>query len=100
MLEDRREALLAQAEALMASRSSITDPAERARLRDAMEAIQNELDMLVLADLNAAAAACGRVADAVQEVIDMINQHAPQQIAQAVRDSRENLDRLRDPTVV
>ena len=100
MLEDRREALLAQAEALMASRGSITDPADKARLRDAMQAIQDELDILVLTDLNAAAAACGRAADAVQEVIDMINQHAPEQIAQAVRDSRENLDRLRDPAVV
>jgi histidinol dehydrogenase len=100
MIEDRREALLAQAEALMASRGSITDPADRARLRDVMEAIQNELDMLALADLNGAAEACGRAADAVQEVIDVINQHAPQQIAQAVRDSRENLDRLRDPAVV
>jgi hypothetical protein len=99
MLEDRREALLAQAEALMASRDSIADPADKARLHDAMEAIQDELDTLVLTDLNAAAAACGRAADAVQEVIDMINQHAPQQIAQAVRDSRENLDRLRDPAV-
>ena len=38
MSEDRREALLAQAESLMASRSSITAPADRVRLRDAMEA--------------------------------------------------------------
>lgn len=100
MPEDRREALLAQAEALMASRGSIADPADRARLRDAMQAIQDEIDTIVLTDLNAAAAACGRAADAVQEVIDMIGQHAPQQIAQLVRDSLENLDRLRDPAVV
>lgn len=100
MPEDRRQALFAQAEALMASRDSITDPAGRAQLSDAMDAVQDEIDNLVLTDLNAAAAACGRAADAVQAVIDMINQHAPEQIAQAVRDSQANLERLSDPAVV
>ena len=100
MPEDRRQALFDQAEALMASRHSITDPAGKQTLRDAMEAIQNELDMLVLDDLTQAAAACGRAADAMKDVVVLINQHAPEQIARAVRDGAAKLDRLRDPAIV
>jgi hypothetical protein len=99
MPEDRRQALFDQAEALMKSRHSITDAAGKQTLRSAMEAIQNELDMLVLDDLNQAAAACGRAADAMKEVVVLINQHAPEQIAQAVREAAERLDRLRDPAI-
>ena len=97
MPEDRRQALEAAAEALMDSRTSAPD---KAKLKEAMDAIQDELDTLVLSDLNAAAAACGRAADAMQAVIDQINQHASQQVAQAARDAKAELDRLRDPAVV
>ena len=100
MPEDRRQALFDQAEALMASRKSITDPADKEKLRTAMDAIQNELDLLVLDDLTQAAAACGRAADAMKDVIAMIDQHAPAQVAQAVRDAAAKLERLRDPAVV
>ena len=100
MPEDRRQALFDQAEALMKSRNSITDAAGKQTLRTAMDAIQNELDTLVLDDLNLAAAACGRAADAMKAVVLLINQHAPAQIAQAVRDGAAKLDRLRDPTIV
>jgi len=93
MPEDRRRALEAAAEALMNSRSSAPD---KAALQEAMDAIQDELDTLVLDDLNAAAAACGRAADAMQDVIDMINQHAPEQIAQAARDAVAKLRTLSD----
>jgi hypothetical protein len=100
MPEDRRQALFDQAEALMASRHSITDPADNQKLRAAMDAIQDELDMLVLDDLNQAAAACGRAADAMRDVVALVNQHAPEQIARAVRDGAARLERLRDPAVV
>lgn len=95
-MPDRRQALETAAEMLRASLATTPD-AKKPGVLEAIDDIEDEIDDQVLADLLGAAQAVGRAADAMNAVIGTVNQHAPQQVAQAARDALAELQRLRNP---
>jgi hypothetical protein len=65
--------------------------ADKARIQEAIDAIQDELSNLTLADLLAATQAVRRAADAMEDVLDAVNAHAPQQIKAEVQSALAGL---------
>lgn len=98
MSEQHRQEVFAAALKLADSLDQITDATEKAQVKAAIDAMRLELMVAALADLDAAAAAVGRAADAMSGVIDIVSLRASDQIAHAARTSLASLETLRDPT--
>lgn len=94
MPQEHRQALRRAAQALARSVAAMADPAEKARVQDAIDDIEDELDNLVVDDLLKATEAVRRAAGRMEEVLDAVNAHALQQVKVEVQAAFAKLEQL------
>ena len=87
--DEVRELLETQIEALVEARDETTDPTERGALSDAIDLLQNEVDVL---DITAADQLGAKVDDIIGRIDRILEEH-PLDAASALR---RTLDRLRE----
>jgi hypothetical protein len=92
---EQRQALRRASSALEDSMDSAPQ-ADKARIQEAIDAIQDDLTRVVFTDLLAATQAVRRAADAMEDLLGTVNAHAPQQIKAEVQSALAN---LRQPSI-